>query len=304
MTIQQCKYVLEIARIGSFNEAAKQLFVAQPSLSVSVKSLEQELNIHIFNRTANGVYLTEDGAEFVRYARQLVEQSDFVVKHFATGTVGCNLYVATQHYDFVADVFAKLLNQTKELHYRFSLQEMKTYEVIAWTVSGSSDIGVIAVKGSDHNIMERYLNGKGLVFTPIRKVRPHVFLRRGHKLSNASVIEPMDLKDYPCLSYEQGEHNTSFFAEEIGNVNTDRQVHISDRASLMNVLLGTDGYAIGTGIMPSELNANRIISIPYQSEEYYVLGYILRKEKEMTELLGRFIGMLKAAADEKTLRPN
>ena len=93
MTIQQCIYVLEIAKTGSFNEAAKQLFVAQSSLSVSIKSLEQELNIQIFNRVANGVYLTEDGAEFVRYARQLVEQSDFIIKHFATGAASCNLSI-------------------------------------------------------------------------------------------------------------------------------------------------------------------------------------------------------------------
>ena len=298
MTIQQCIYVLEIAKTGSFNEAAKQLFVAQSSLSVSIKSLEQELNIQIFNRVANGVYLTEDGAEFVRYARQLVEQSDLIVKHFATGAAGCNLYVATQHYDFVADVFAKLLDQTKESHYRFSLQEMKTYDVIDLTVSGCSDIGVIAIKGSDRGIMERYLGGKGLIFTPIKRAKPHVYLRRGHKLANATVIVPVDLKDYPCLSYEQGEHSASYFAEEIGNVNTDRQVHISDRASLMNVLLGTDGYTIGTGMMPSQLNFGRIVSIPYQSEEYYILGYILREEKAMSENLERFIAMLKETADE------
>ena len=298
MTIQQCIYVLKIAKTGSFNEAAKQLFVAQSSLSVSIKSLEQELNIQIFNRVANGVYLTESGAEFVRYARQLVEQSDFIIKHFATGDANCNLYVATQHYDFVADVFARLLDQTRAPQYRFSLQEMKTYDVIDMTVSGCSDIGVIAIKGSDLGIMERYLGGKGLIFTPIKRAKPHVYLRRGHKLANATVIVPVDLKDYPCLSYEQGEHSASYFTEEIGNVNTDRQVHISDRASLMNVLLGTDGYTIGTGMMPSELNFGRIVSIPYQSEEYYVLGYILREEKAMSENLERFIAMLKETADE------
>ena len=298
MTLQQCLYVLEIARLGSFNEAAKQLFVAQSSLSVSVKALEQELNIQIFNRVANGVYLTERGAEFVRYARQLVEQSDFVVKYFSAGTSGGNLCVATQHYDFVADIFAQILNQTKESSYRFSLQEMKTYDVIDYTMNGCSDVCVIAIKGNDRGIMERYLNGKGLVFTPVKEVKPHIYLRRGHKLSGASVIQSADLQDYPCLSYEQGEHTASFFAEEIGNVNTDRQVHISDRASLMNILLGTDGYTIGTGMMPSDLNFGRIVSIPYQSEEYYVLGYILRQEKRMTQLLMEFLAMLKATAEE------
>ena len=298
MTIQQCIYVLEIAKTGSFNEAAKQLFVAQSSLSVSVRSVEVDLNIKIFHRTAGGVNLTEDGAAFVRYARQLVAQSDFIVTHFTAGSGGSNLYVATQHYDFVADVFAKLLDQMTEPRYRFSLQEMKTYDVIELTASGCSDVGVIAIKGSDTGIMERYLSRKGLVFTPIRKARPHVYLRRGHKLSALSEIGPLDLRDYPCLSYEQGEHSASFFTEEIGNVNTDRQVHISDRASLMNVLLDTDGYTIGTGMMPSRLNLDRIISIPFQSEECYILGYILRKGTSRSKLLEEFIAMLEERANE------
>ena len=296
MTIQQCIYVLEIAKSGSFSEAAKRLFVAQSSLSVSVRSLEQELNIQVFNRTANGVYLTDVGAEFVRYARQLVEQSDLIVRHFAAGAADSSLYVATQHYDFVADVFAKLVNRTRDERYCFSLQEMKTHDIIDLTVSGSSDIGVIAIKDKDLGIMGRYLNSKGLIFTPIKDAKPHVYLRKGHKLAGASLIEPADLKEYPCLSFEQGEHSASLFTEEIGNVNTDRQVHITDRASLMNVMLATDCYTIGTGMMPSELNLGRIVSIPYQSEEYYILGYILREDKNIFDLLEQFIAMLKQSA--------
>lgn len=296
MTIQQCIYVLEIAKLGSINEAAKQLFVAQSTLSVSVKSLEQELNIQIFNRAANGVYLTEHGAEFVRYARQLVEQSNLIAKHFSVSTPVSNLYVSTQHYDFVADVFAALVDQTQDARYRLSLQEMRTYDVINLTVSGSSDVGVIAIKSNDLGVIERYLNGKGLVFHPIKEVKPHVYLRRGHPLSQQPVITALHLKGYPCVSYEQGEHSASFFAEEIGNVNTDRQVHISDRASLMNILLDTDSYTIGTGLMPSKLNLGRIVSIPYQSEEYYILGYILREDKNKSELLEKFIAMLNEKA--------
>lgn len=296
MTIQQCIYVLESAKCGSFNEAAKRLFIAQSSLSVSVRSLEQELGIQIFNRSANGIYLTEAGAEFTRYAQQIVEQNDFILKRYAKEHTGSHLYVATQHYDFVADIFAKLLNTVSEEHYRFSLQEMKTHDVIELTASGSSDVGVIAIKGNDLGIMERYLNKRSLTFTPIKKVKPHVYLRRDHKLAKMPVLDAADLKDYPCLSYEQGEHSATFFTEEIGNVNTDRQVHISDRASLMNVLIGTDSYAVGTGIMPSDLNRGRIVSVPYQSDEYYNLGYLLREDKTVPELVMKFIHMLTEVA--------
>ena len=82
MTIQQCRYVLQIVKTGSFNEAAKQLFVAQSSLSVSVKALEQELNIKIFERSGSGVYLTEDGSEFVKYATQIIDSEDLAAMRF------------------------------------------------------------------------------------------------------------------------------------------------------------------------------------------------------------------------------
>lgn len=292
MTIQQCKYVLKIAQCGSFHEAAKQLFVAQSSLSVSVKALERELDIQIFERSGSGVYLTEAGAEFARYARQLAEQNDFILKRYAGQTDCRRLYVATQHYDFVADVFGKLLRETEEPCYRFSLREMKTHDVIAETCNAYSDIGILAIKGSDYGIMERYLNKNGLVFTPIFKVRPHAYLRRDHPLAGACLLTAADLKGYPCICYEQGEHNASFFMEEIGGMFADKQVEITDRASLMNVLLNTDGYTIGTGVMPSQLNQGRIISVPFESDDDYTVGYILRTDKTISALTERFIASL------------
>lgn len=298
MTIQQCKYILKIAECGSFNEAAKQLFVAQSSLSVSVKSLEKELNITIFERSGNGVYLTEEGAEFTRYARQITEQSDFIQERYAADRLRKRLYVSTQHYDFVADIFGKLLNETKEQYYRFSLREMKTYDVIHETETAYSDIGILAIKGNDSGIMERYLNRRGLSFTPVLKALPHVYVRKEHPLTACHLIRMADLKTYPYVSYEQGEHHASFFTEEITNTYSDKQVEISDRASLMNVLLDTDCYTIGTGIMPSLLNEERIVSIPFESDDFYTIGYILRTDRKLSSLTRVFIEMLEAKARE------
>ena len=296
MTLQQCRYVLKIAQCGSFNEAARQMFVAQSSLSVSIKALEQELNIKIFQRSGNGVYLTEEGAEFARYARQLVEQNDFILKRYVADADCKRLYISTQHYDFVADVFGKFLTRNQDSNYRFSLREMKTYDVIAETENAYSDIGIIAIKGNDYSVMERYLNKSTLAFTPIFKALPHVYLRKDHPLAGAKRLSSADLHKYPYISYEQGEHSTSFFAEEIGDTLTDKHVEISDRASLMNVLMGTDGYTIGTGVMRSQLNMGRIHYVPYESDDYYVVGYILRTDRNVSPLTQTFIEMLKEEA--------
>ncbi len=298
MTIQQCKYILKIAECGSLNEAAKQLFVAQSSLSVSVKLLEKELNIKIFERSGNGVYLTDEGTEFARYARQITEQNDFILNRYAEKSNFKRLYVSTQHYDFVADIFGKLLNNTKDKHYRFALREMKTYDVIRETEIAYCDIGIIAIKANDNTVMERYLNKMGLSFTPILKAAPHVYLRKEHPLADKLVITTDNLTSYPYVSYEQGEHNISFFTEEITNTYSDKQVEISDRASLMNVLLATDCYTIGTGIMPSLLNEGRIVSIPFESEDFYTIGYILRTDRNISDLTKSFIDMLNATVSD------
>ncbi len=293
MTIQQCVYVLKIAECGSFNEAAKQLFVAQSSLSVSIKTLEQELNIKIFERVGNGIYLTNEGAEFKRYAQQIVEQSEFIINRYSDNNILTRLYVSTQHYDFVADIFTKLINETKDNNYRFSLREMKTYEVIRGVETAYCDVGVIAIKDTDFTVMDRYLSQRGITFNKVLEVKPHVFVRKNHPVAKEKIITVEKLKDYPYVSYEQGEHNNSFFTEELAEILSDKQIEISDRASLMNCLLGTDSYTIGTGIMPSLLNEGRIVSVPFESDSRYMIGYILRTDKNISKLTENFIELLK-----------
>ncbi len=296
MTIAQCKYVLKIAECGSFNEAAKQLFIAQSSLSVSIKQLEEEIDIKIFERSGNGVFLTEEGAEFVRYVKHIAEQNDFIVNRYTHKKPSKRLYIATQHYDFVADIFGKLVDETKEDYFDFSLTEMKTYDVIHQVETAYCDIGIIAIRANDISIMKRYLSKRDLLFTPFLEAFPHVFIRNNHPLSNKSLITLKDLEKFPYVTYEQGEHNVSFFAEEIIDIHSNKHIAINDRATLMNALLSTNCYTVGTGIMPSQLNEGRIISIPLENEDYYTIGYILRTDRNISELTKEFIKMLNITA--------
>lgn len=296
MTIQQCRYVLEIARTGSFSEAAKQLFVAQSSLSISVKLLEQELGIRIFERSSNGVYLTEDGSEFVRYATQIVDGEDFVINRYQSETVSNKLRIATQHYDFIADIFGNFLKEIDAECYKFSIKEIETYNVIQEVETGNSDIGIIAIKDGDFDVMKRYLGKKGVFFVEILKASPHVFVRRGHPLAARDTLKYRELQAYPYVSYEQGEHNSSYFTEEmLDSLGVKKHVEISDRATLMNLLLITDSYTIGTGIMPSMLNGGDIVSIPLECQDCYIIGYILNDSRKLSEMTSRFIKKLEGS---------
>jgi len=298
MTIQQCKYVLAVANTGSFNEAAKRLFVAQSSLSVSIKSLEQELGIRIFERSGNGVYLTDEGAEFIKYATQICENNDFIAERYTTKSINKKLYISTQHYDFIADIFGNFLKSANSGTYRFSIREIETYNVIRDVETAHSDIGIIAIKDGDLEVMKRYLGKKNLLFTPVLEAKPHVFFRKGHPLSSYEKLAVSDLKKYPYVSYEQGEHNSSFFTEELADVSyIDKHIEISDRATLMNVLMLTDAYTVGTGIMPSALNKGDIISVPFESDEYYIIGYLLNEERKVSDTALEFVKLM-----EKTLK--
>lgn len=295
MTIQQCRYVLAIVKHGSFSEAAKQLFVAQSSLSLGIKSLENELNIQIFDRSGNGVYLTDDGAEFIRYAEQICQSTDLVAERYGR-PIQQKLYIATQHYDFIADVFGEMLRETSSEGYRFSIREIETYQVIRDVQTAYSDIGIIAIKDSNLEIMKRYLGGRKLQFTPILTVSPHVFLRKEHPLASKDCLTREELRDYPYVSYAQGEHDNAYFTEELMDASVmDKHVEISDRATLMNVLMVTDAYTVGTGLMPSALNCGHIVSVPLKDPAQYYIGYILNEERHMSAMVQVFVDRLKGA---------
>ncbi len=293
MTIQQCIYILEIHNTGSFSEAARKLFVAQSSLSNSVKCLEDELGIKIFERSKTGAVLTIEGAEFVRYASEIVSKNDFVLNRYKKPQSGSRLSVSTQHYDFIADAFCRLVTENEDTEYSLSLQEKETYDVIHDVEIAYSDIGIIAIEDQNLDIMNRYLQNKEISFSPIFKVSPHVFLRRGHPLSGKSLLHYEMLNNYPYLSYEQGAHKDSWFKEEmISGEFANKHIVISDRATLMNVLLKTDAYTVGTGIMPSALNEGKIVSVPLKSNSRYSVGYITRNDRKPTPILEKFISVV------------
>ena len=299
MTIQQCIYVVEIHNTGSFSEAARKLFVAQSSLSNSIKLLECELGIKIFERSKNGAVLTVEGAEFVRYAAEMVSKNDFIINRYKNSNSGSRLYVSTQHYDFIADTFCRLITENEDTEYSLSLQEKETYEVIRDVEIAYSDIGIIAIKDEDTDIMNRYLQTKEIAFSPILTVSPHVFIRKEHPLAKEPYLFNEMLKVYPYLSYEQGAHEDSWFTEEmISGVFAKKNILISDRATLMNILLKTDAYTIGTGIMPSALNEGKIVSIPLESNSIYNVGYITRNDRKPSLISEKFILTIKEFANK------
>ena len=246
MTLQQLQYVIAIVEHGSISETAKQLYVAQPTLSSAVRTLEEEFGILIFHRSARGIALTEDGREFLSYARQVVEQADLLHQHYgATRQTRQRCSISTQHYAFAVDAFVQLIQRLSPESYEFTLRETRTHEIMEDVRNFDSEIGILYLSSFNEKVLRAMLEEYHLEFHSLAMAEPHVFLRAAHPLAKRSSVTTADLEPYPFLCFEQGVHNSFYFAEELlSTVPHKKSIRVSDRATLFNLLRGVNGYTI------------------------------------------------------------
>lgn len=295
MTLQQLRYVIEIVNAGSMNAAAEKLFVTQPSLSNAVKELEKELGIELFLRSNRGVTLSADGAEFLSYARQVIEQEDLLEQRYLHIKPSRRLFsVSTQHYAFSVNAFVNLIKEYDQSEYEFTLRETQTHDIIDDVKNLRSEIGVLYMNDFNEKVLLKILRESNLLFHPLFVAKPHVFVSNMHPLSGKTEVALNDLTPYPCLSFEQGVHNSFYYAEEIlSTVYHPKSILVSDRATLFNLLIGLNGYTISTGILSEDLNGKNIISIPLESDEAIRVGYIAQKGIGMSRLAEAYVEKLR-----------
>lgn len=279
MTLTQLKYVIAVADTGSMNEAAKRLFIAQPSLSQSLKELEKEIGIEIFIRNNRGVVLTEAGAEFLGYARQVTEQYELMEsRYIEKKNVKKKFAVSMQHYTFAVKAFIELVKQFGMDEYEFAVRETKTYEVIEDVRNFRSEIGILYINDFNRKVLEKLFRELELEFHPIMDCGIYVYMWKGHPLATRDSIRLAELEEYPCLSFEQGNNNSFYFAEEVlSTYNYKRLIKANDRATLLNLMVGLNGYTLCSGIICESLNGSDYCAIKLDSEEIMTIGYLKRK---------------------------
>ena len=282
MTIQQLRYVLTIAETGSMNKAAELLYVSQPSLTASVQELEKETGIRIFNRSGRGVTVTNDGAEFLQYANQVVGQFEILTeKYTAKGGVKKKFGVSAQHYSFAVKAFVEMVKRFDTAKYEFAIRETKTAEVISDVAGLRSEIGVLYLNNFNRKAILKLLHTNGLEFTPLTRCRAYVYLWKGHPLAQKKQITFEDLADYPCLSFEQGANSSFYYAEEIlSTADYPRTIRANDRATMLNLMVGLNGYTLCSGIICEELNGSDYLAVPFaaEDEDAMEIGYITLKK--------------------------
>lgn len=300
MTLQQLRYVLAVADKRSMNKAAAALYVSQPSLSAAVRELEDELGITLFMRSNKGITVTAEGNEFLGYARQLMAQYQLIDARYLNGApVRKRFSVSMQHYSFAVQAFMRLVERFGMDEYEFAVHETKTYEVIENVASFYSEIGVLYKNAFNEQMLLKLLREKGLSFTPLFDCHAYVYLWEGHPLASRTLISFDDLADYPCLSFEQGENNAFYLAEEIlSTYHYKRVIKIDDRATALNLMRGLNAYTICSGLISTDLNGGDCIAVRLDSEETMTIGTIKRKELPLSPLAEIYINELEAYKDQ------
>ena len=300
MTLTQLKYVITVAEARSMNEAAKQLFISQPSLSSAIKDLEEEIGIEVFRRSNKGAFVTPEGEEFVGYARQVVEQYMLIeTKYIDKTNVRKKFGVSTQHYTFAVNAFVEMVKQFGMDEYEFAIHETKTFEVIENVKNFKSEIGILYINEFNQKILYKLFSEYGLEFHPILDCHIYVYMWKGHPLAGNKEIALEELEDYPCLSFEQGNNNSFYFAEEVlSTYNYKQLIKANDRATLLNLMVGLNGYTLCSGIICEELNGSDYCAVRLKSDEIMTIGYLSRKGVAISSLGQKYIEELAKYKDK------
>lgn len=295
MRLQQLIYFEKIIEKGSINEAAKALFLTQPSLSNALKELESEMNVQLVIRNKQGIIPTSEGREFLIYCRQILDQVNLLEEKFKNEPLRKqNFSVSAQHYAFVVHAFVELLRTVNSDEYNFTLRETETENIFDDLTSFKSELGVLYLNAFNQQVMLKLFKEKGLVFTPLFEAKPHIFVSRSNPLVAKKSLTLTDLEDYPYLSYEQGETNSFYFSEEILSTwDRKKNIKVSDRATIFNLMVGLNGYTISSGIISSELNDDKIVAIPLEYDDVITLGWLKQEQLEVSPLAQTYLELLK-----------
>ena len=295
MSITQLKYLVAVVKAGSINEAAKSLYISQPTLSKAIKELEKEMGITILMRTSTGITLSTDGAEFLSYARQIIQTVELLENKYLDRPYQEQLLsVSTQHYSFSVDAMVKLIEHHGGDKYQFSLRETRTYEIIEDVKNLKSEIGVMYMNNFNEKILNQLLKESQLNFEPLFTAQPHIFISKTNPLAQKSIVSLEDLKPYPRLSFDQGDNNSFFFSEEIlSTLESPKNILVSDRATIFNCMIGLNGYTISSGILSEELNGTDIIPVKLDVDDKITIGTVTNKKAILSRVALLYLDELK-----------
>ncbi|MBP5600591.1 MAG: LysR family transcriptional regulator [Lachnospiraceae bacterium] len=285
MNINQIRYVLEVAASQSMREAASKLFVSQPALSASIKELEEELEIVIFERTNKGISLTDAGREFMEYAKKVIGQYEILEDRYLSRNADKERFsVSTQHYNFAIKAFTEVIKGANCEKYVFSIHETKTRDVLEDVRSLKSEVGIVSFSGANESVLKKLFKEYQLEFTPLMRRETYIYVWKDHKFANRKEISIEELSDYPCISFDQSNDSNFYLNEEaMADYDFKKMIKSDDRATTMELMATLGGYSVGSGMLSSEdAVLSGLVSIKLKEEDPLTIGYIVRKGADLS----------------------
>ena len=292
MNINQLKYVLEVAGSSSMREASTKLYVSQPALSAGIRELEEELGILIFERTNKGISLTDAGREFLTYAKSAVGQYEILEERYLSSDGDKEHFsVSAQHYNFAIKAFCNVIRSKNTDKYIFAFHETKTKEVIENVRNLKSEVGIISFSASKEALIKKLLRTYQLEFAPLMKRDTYVYVWKTHPYAGRKEISIDEMKAYPCISFDQSDNSNFYLPEEaMSDYSFDKMIKSDDRATTLELIAELDGYSVGCGMLTE---ANSVLkglkAIKLKEEDPLTIGYITRKDGNLTEYGARYV---------------
>ncbi len=286
MTITQLKYVVAISASSSMREASSKLFVSQPALSATVRDLEEEVGVRIFERTNKGITLTDAGTEFLGFAKQAVSQYELLENKYICSKKGTEYYsVSVQHYVFAIHAFVNAIMKRNADHFSYLIKETKTDEVLSNVRDYKSEIGVLSYSENNRNIVNKLFREYGLIFHPLMKCETYAYLCKSHPLADRKELSVEDLKEYPCVTFDQSNETEFYLSEEaLSGYDFKKVIRSNDRATSCEAIAMLNGFAIGTGMMiDSNILKDNFISVKLIEEDPLIIGYIVKKKHVLSD---------------------
>ncbi len=304
ITLQQLRYFIEVASEGSISAAADLLYVSQPTMSAAMKDLETRIGRPLFTRSARGVVLTVDGVEFLGYARQVVEQVSLLEQRYVGRQASRRLLgVSAQHYSFAVEAFVRMVEGADADQYEFSLRETRTWDIIEDVRTLRSELGILYRNDFNRQVLGKLMRDAGVVFAPLFVAQPHVFVARRNPLASQERATLDDLAELPRLTFDQGANNSFYLAEEIlSTMSSKREIRVSDRATIFNLMIGLGGYTISTGLISDDLDPE-IVAIPLDVDERIEIGWIAHSSVPLTEQAQTYLEELRAVVVSYGVEP-
>lgn len=297
MTLQQLKYAVTVAECGTISAAAEKLFISQPSLTTAIRELESEMGVTIFSRTNRGVIVSREGEEFLGYARQILSQAQLLQERFSGREQGEKRFaVSSQHFNFTVLAFSRLVQNFRGPRYSFHFRETTTYEVLEDVSQLRSEVGILALNEDNERFLRRMFGKLGLEFTELKRVQAELFVSAEHPLAGRRFVTVEDVSPYPCITFEQGEHNGQFFFEGLSAVaaQSRKTICVRERATEYQLLRALNGFSPDVGV--SAMYREEFVSLPLEPKQFHTIGYILRRDVTPSPMTLEYIQALREAA--------